>query len=232
MLKQPSAPHKPIIIGSIFILTLVFLMTFFGGNLFQFFGLIKISSTSMYLSRLLFWLSLCLIALYAVKIEHQKLLLWEEKEYPITFQIVALVLLFLTVFAGVILIQIGFTLAGSNNKSATLAKIVLLLKKDFILLLFTAITAGVVEELIFRGYLQPRLQIIFKNPHVSIFITCALFGMMHYKYGTLINVIGPFFIGLVLAYFYWRYKNIKIAMLFHFLWDFILLIISTNSTHQ
>ena len=232
MLKQASQSHKHIVIGSSFILTLLFLVTFFGGNLFQFFGLVKISATSMYLSRLLFWLSLFLIMLYAVKIEHQKLLLWEEKKYPLTFQIVALILLFLTVLAGVILIQTGFNLAGFNSKSTTLAKIVLLLKKDFVLLLFTAITAGVVEELIFRGYLQPRLQIIFKNPHISIFITCALFGIMHYKYGTLINVIGPFFIGLVLAYFYWKYKNIKLAIIFHFLWDFVLLIMSTNSTHR
>lgn len=216
------------VIGSLSILILLFSMAFFGSNLFQLFGLERLSITSLYLSRSLFWLSLFFIFIYAVKIERQKLLLWEEKNYPTAFNIAAIILLLLTVFVGVLVIQAICTLAGLNNKSVALSKIVLLLKSDFILLVFTAITAGVVEELIFRGYLQPRLQVIFKNPHLSIFVSCLFFGLLHYKYGTIINVIGPFFIGLVLAYFYWKYKSIKLVIFFHFLWDFVLLMISTH----
>ncbi|MGK4568498.1 CPBP family glutamic-type intramembrane protease [Flavobacterium sp. 3HN19-14] len=33
----------------------------------------------------------------------------------------------------------------------------------------------------------------------------------------------PFIIGTVFAVYYWKFRNIKILMICHFLWDFILL---------
>lgn len=228
MLAKVYIANKHIIIGCLSILILLFCITFFSGNFLQLLGIEKISTTAMYLSRLFFWFSLILLFIYTTKVE-QNFLLWEEKKYSLPFSIVALILLLLTVYGGVIVIQTIFKIIGLDNKSITLSKIVLLLKKDFILLVFTALTAGIVEELIFRGYLQPRLQLLLKSPHLSIFVSCLLFGLLHYKYGTVINVVGPFFIGLILAYFYWKYRSIKLAIIFHFLWDFILLIISTNT---
>ncbi|RZJ49415.1 MAG: CPBP family intramembrane metalloprotease [Flavobacterium sp.] len=216
--------NQSIIIGCILIILLLFLFPFAAASISSLFSLQKTSAA--YLSRFTFWLGLLGIWLYALKVENQKLLIWEEKKYNISFYIISIILIFLTLFIGVISIQVLFKLLGLENRSLLLQKMIQFLKHRYLLLFFTALTAGVVEELVFRGYLQPRLTKIFKNPHIAIFISCSLFALMHYKYGTVINVVGPFFIGLVFAYFYWKYQNIKILIFCHFLWDLLLLIMA------
>ncbi|RZK58041.1 MAG: CPBP family intramembrane metalloprotease [Pedobacter sp.] len=218
--------NQSILIGCILIILLLFLFPFVAASISSFFSLQKTSAA--YLSRLTFWLGLLGIWLYALKVENQKLLIWEEKKYNISFYIISIILIFLTLFVGVISIQVLFKLLGLENRSLLLQKMIQFLKHRYLLLFFTALTAGVVEELVFRGYLQPRLTKIFKNPHIAIFISCSLFALMHYKYGTVINVVGPFFIGLVFAYFYWQYQNIKILIFCHFLWDLLLLIMAVS----
>lgn len=96
-------------------------------------------------------------------------------------------------------------------------------------MVFTALTAGVTEEFIFRGYLQPRLTVIFKNPYAAIILSSLLFGLLHFKYGTLANVIGPIFIGLIFSLYYWKYRNLTVLILCHFLWDLISLLILINT---
>lgn len=216
--------NQSVLVGCVLIILLLFLFPFAATSFSSFFSFQQ--STAAYLSRFTFWLGLVCIWLYALKFENQKLLIWEEKKYNISFYLISIILIFLTLFIGVITIQVFFKLLGLENKSLVLQKIIQFLKHKHLLLFFTALTAGVVEELIFRGYLQPRLTKIFKNPHVAIFISCSLFALMHYKYGTVINVVGPFFIGLVFAYFYWKYQNIKILIFCHFLWDLILLLMA------
>ncbi|MGH2565030.1 MAG: CPBP family glutamic-type intramembrane protease [Ginsengibacter sp.] len=39
------------------------------------------------------------------------------------------------------------------------------------------------------------------------------------------NVVGPVFIGIVFAFYYWKWRNIKVVILCHFLWDFISLML-------
>ena len=70
--------------------------------------------------------------------------------------------------------------------------------------------------------------IIFKNPYLAIIVNSMLFGLLHIKYGTVINVLAPIFIGFVFSYYYWRFKNIKVVILCHFLWDLIAIFISTG----
>lgn len=101
-------------------------------------------------------------------------------------------------------------------------------KNNIPLILFTSITAGITEELLFRGYLIPRLEIIVKKTYLSILISSILFGLIHYSYDTLIQVIGPFSIGLVLALHYQKYRNIKILIICHFLWDLMSILIKTS----
>ncbi|MFV5702790.1 lysostaphin resistance A-like protein [Flavobacterium sp. XS2P12] len=103
-----------------------------------------------------------------------------------------------------------------------------LFKNNIFLILFTSITAGVSEELIFRGYLIPRLEILLKNTRVAILTSSILFGLIHYSYGSLIQIIGPIFIGLVFALHYKKYKNIKILIMCHFLWDLLVLLNKTS----
>jgi hypothetical protein len=88
------------------------------------------------------------------------------------------------------------------------------------LLLFTCLTAGITEELIFRGYLLPRLEILFKNKWAAIIISALLFGLAHGGYGDLSKMLVPFIIGFIFAFYYTRYRSLTVLIICHFLIDF------------
>ena len=184
--------------------------------------------TLMLLSRLSFWLCTLVIFLYVVKVEKQALLLWPEKEYSFLFYVSSVLALLLILLAGMTIISLTGMSLGLNNKSTKLHGLLSVLRKNRPLLIFTCLTAGVTEELIFRGYLIPRLQLFFKNPIFALIISSVLFGVAHIGYGSVVQIIGPIFIGFVFALYYQRYRNIKVVMLCHFLWDFFTLLILTR----
>jgi membrane protease YdiL (CAAX protease family) len=123
-----------------------------------------------------------------------------------------------------------FSAVGLSAKSSTLLELVEIFGANKFLLFFTPLTAGIVEELIFRGYLQPRMEIFLKKPYLAIIVSSLLFGLLHYKYGTLFNMVGPFFIGAVFAYHYWKFRNIGMLIICHFLWDLIAIMILVRSS--
>ncbi len=216
-------------IGILGILLLLFLISLISSSPFlHLAGLSEINGTVFFITRMLYWVCLLLLWLYSTRVEKQDLLIWKEKEYKFLICLVSVVVIFLVLLAGMLLIQTLLSLAGLSKKSDALSVIVNILRSNKILLVFTALTAGVVEELIVRGYIQPRLQLIFKNGWVSIIISSLVFGLLHYKYGTLLNIAGPFFIGLVFAFYYWKYRNIRILIACHFLWDLVALLILVN----
>ncbi|MES2763763.1 MAG: type II CAAX endopeptidase family protein [Bacteroidota bacterium] len=179
-------------------------------------------------SRLLFWICLILLCFYVRKIEKQKLLLWAENEYSFTGYLKYTAILVFTLLGSVILFSIVFHVLNLPRDSSELEKLMKLFRGNLFLIITTCITAGVVEELIFRGYLLPRLEFLLKNKYLVIIISSVLFGLLHFGYGTLLNVVGPFIIGLVFAHHYYQYRNIKMIIAVHFLWDFILLMLKTN----
>ena len=212
--------------GILFILLLLFLISLLGTTaVLNFFGLAKINPTLFFFSRILYWISAAFLWLYATKIEKQTLLIWEETKYNASFYVKLIFTIFLGLILGLYIIKIFLSLIGLLNKSDKMAELTVFFLNSKLLLVFTALTAGVVEELIFRGYLLPRFEIIFKNHWIAISISSLLFGLLHYRYGTIVNVVGPVFIGFVFGYFYWRFRNIKILIIAHFLWDIMALLL-------
>lgn len=184
--------------------------------------------TLFLLSRIKIWFALLLLYFYCIKIEKEKFLLWNEKKYGIGFYLASLFLIFATLIGILMVIGIILKLTGTIQQSDAINKIVSVLKKNNLLLFFTCLTAGITEELIFRGYLLPRLERVFKNIIIPILISSLLFGLMHFGYGTLVQVVGPFFIGLIFAIHYYKFRNIKIVIICHFLWDFMFLLIKSK----
>jgi len=179
-------------------------------------------NTLILISRLLFWLYVLAVWLYAFKIERQPILLWSEKEYNIGTNALSVVLVLLGIIAGSAVINICIKLLHLTPSSVvikTFANIPGWLK------LFTVITAAVGEELIFRGYLIPRLQLYFKSIWTPIIISALLFGLAHASYGTLSNTLGPLYIGLIFGWYYQKYNNIKVLMICHFIIDFVALLL-------
>ncbi|MEI8059527.1 MAG: CPBP family intramembrane glutamic endopeptidase, partial [Ferruginibacter sp.] len=171
------------------------------------------------------WCSLGVVLYYTRYIEKQPLLIWKNNRYPIGFYLLSVLILLVVIYTGAgILVRI-LTALTHNETSNKLLGIVQIFKHNIPFLLFTALTAGIVEELVFRGYLQPRLQLLFNNSWAAIVVSAILFGLLHITYGTISNVVTPLFIGLIFAWYYQKYKNIKVLIPCHFLIDTISLFI-------
>jgi membrane protease YdiL (CAAX protease family) len=118
-------------------------------------------------------------------------------------------------------VRILFTKSGFTTGSVASDFLPDLFKSNVLFYFFTIITAGVTEELLIRGYLQPRLEKIFKNSIVGIICSAVFFGLLHLGHGTFYYVVNTFCIGLVFAFFYYKFKNIKILIIVHIIWDFL-----------
>lgn len=215
--------HQKTAIAILFSLALFFSALYFS-RLVHF--LVPISATLRVLvSRLAFWLAVVLLVVYSRKIEKQPLMLWEEKRYPARHYLVSVFLTLLTVFAVVIVVSVIAMMLPLGRQSEVAQAFIPVFREHYVVLVFTAITAGITEELMFRAYLIPRLQLVVKNAYVSVILSSVFFGLLHFGYGTALNVIGPILIGLIFGVHYVKYRNIKILMIAHFLWDYFILML-------
>jgi len=195
-------------------------------------GLTIIHSTNVpmlvYLNMLYSWTILGLLALYVAKIEKYPFLVWNEQSYSLAFYLKSIFKIMFLSFICSLIIGISLKFIGYNNKSDVANKLIHVLQKDRLLVLFVSLTAGITEELICRGYLLTRLEILINKPAVSIAVSAVFFGILHISYGTIAQVLLPFCLGLLYATHYYKYRNIKVIIACHFLWDFIGLYIKTR----
>lgn len=85
--------------------------------------------------------------------------------------------------------------------------------KDLVIsMLFSVISAPIVEELIFRAIIFKRLSKKF-SIWTSMIVSSLIFGMLH----TNLSIIGAIVFGIANCILYLKYKNILIPMLVHFL---------------
>lgn len=180
-------------------------------------------------SRMFLWGSLLALYIYAIKIEKQNFLLYQPKQQSFIFYPLAIVILLTTLFLlepllVILLKKFGF----DTSVSKALLLMLRIFKSHPGLGFYTFLTAGVMEELVFRGYLQSRLEILFKNSATAIIVSSVLFGLIHFGYGTLNNIAGPILVGIVFGIFYKKYGNIYILIITHFLYDLILITVSIH----
>jgi membrane protease YdiL (CAAX protease family) len=79
-----------------------------------------------------------------------------------------------------------------------------------------ALSAGLVEELFFRGFLQPR---------VGIGVSTLLFVLAHLSYDQPFMLVGITILSLVFAGLVWWRQNVWPAVAAHFLFDAVQLLI-------
>ncbi len=80
--------------------------------------------------------------------------------------------------------------------------------------------AGVVEELFYRGYLMERLEEFSGRWLVYFLLPAVVFGLLHFRQG-IGGILISFVLGLILAWFYWKKRDLKANIIAHFLVDFI-----------
>ncbi|WP_312300577.1 type II CAAX endopeptidase family protein [Chryseobacterium sp.] len=184
-------------------------------------GIKGITPNSFLLSRVAIWMVLAAVFLYNLFIEKEPFLLKKEKQYSIVFYIKSVISLYLICVVGGTFLNILLQFLIHEQTSHKLVQLTSLFKNDYFLIIFTCFTAGVVEELLMRGYIQPRIEKIYNSPVLGIIVSAMLFGILHSTYGTVGQVVIPFFIGTVFAVFYKLYSNIRILIICHFMIDFI-----------
>ncbi len=81
-----------------------------------------------------------------------------------------------------------------------------------------AILPAIGEELMFRGALQSILKSIFKNPHIAIFVTAAIFSAIHIQF---FGFLPRFLLGVIFGYLMVFGKNIWLPILAHFINNFM-----------
>lgn len=83
------------------------------------------------------------------------------------------------------------------------------------------IRAGVVEEICYRGYIIERLEKISGgNMWIFLIVPVVVFALAHYSQG-IAGLVISFVAGLVLAFTYWKTRDLKANILAHFLVDFV-----------
>ena len=227
MENTSTAPKRTAMtVGVMLLLALLAGALFIGKTgIFQWMGLKGISAGAMYVTRLIFWLVLGITFLYARQVEKQRLLLWEERPYSFPLYLASVFGIFGAIIVLLLFTAILLRVLGVPQHSAKLDELMNFFRDDPFLMIFTCLTAGFVEELLFRGYLLPRMALLFNSSIAAVIVSSVLFGLMHFGYGTIINMVGPFVIGLVFAIYYWKFRNIKVLIFCHFAWDLMALLL-------
>lgn len=89
-------------------------------------------------------------------------------------------------------------------------------------LVFIAVFAGVGEELFFRGVLQRIFIRMTQNPWMGIILTAAIFSGMHFQfYGFFPRLL----LGILLGAIYWYSGSMWTAILAHFLYDAVIILV-------
>jgi len=181
----------------------------------------------VYASRFIFWSDVLLLWVYALKVEKQRLLIRTEKNSGIEFILASVGILYLLALGAQIIASIP-ALFGYHENNAVMRQIAATVRGKPGLIIFISITAGVCEEVIFRGYVLTRLSLFFKNRYIPVVLSALLFSALHYKYNMPREYIFTFLIGMVFGLYYQNYGNIKPLIIAHFLIDVIGLTLSSH----
>ena len=118
------------------------------------------------------------------------------------------------------IIPIVFKFLEVPTTQTTLRNVINYYQQDKLLMVFACLTAGVVEELLFRAYLMPRIEVFFKSGWIVVLLSSLIFGFAHMSGMSVVGIIVPILIGGLFSLHYYLYRNIASLVIVHFLIDF------------
>lgn len=86
---------------------------------------------------------------------------------------------------------------------------------QLILSLFVALSAGLTEELIFRGYLMRQFAVLTQNEKIGLLSQAALFALAHGSGQTLTGILDKFLVGYFLGWSAIRRKSLVPGIIAH-----------------
>lgn len=88
----------------------------------------------------------------------------------------------------------------------------------FVFGIFNVMTAGVAEEIIYRGYATERLLMLKSSKVIVFLLPLIAFVLMHYRKG-FEHMILVLIVGALFQLFYLKYRNLTITIIGHLLID-------------
>ena len=88
----------------------------------------------------------------------------------------------------------------------------------FVYGIFSLITAGVAEEIIYRGYATERLMKLKNSYWVAFLLPLVAFVLMHYRKG-LDHLLIVLVVGSLMQYYYLKFRNLTINIIGHLFID-------------
>jgi hypothetical protein len=173
-----------------------------------------------WLSRWEMWGVLFLVYLFSRKVEKHDFLIWKEEKKKWIFYVLSVPIILISITILLTPLSLLLKNSGLTSNGKALNSMNDLLCNNLLLLIFTCLTAAFTEEFIFRGYLLPRLEILFKNKWAAILGSAFLFGLVHIGYGNFERMLFPFIIGTIFGFFYYKYRSLTVLIICHFLMDF------------
>ncbi|HEX3387333.1 MAG TPA: type II CAAX endopeptidase family protein [Mucilaginibacter sp.] len=168
------------------------------------------------------WITLPVLYQYAVKVEGRPFLLWQEQRRNILFFVGSIIVLFILAFCAQFISLIPFRL-GFHDDYKVMHYWHTIIKQNKLVVFFICISAGTTQELLMRGYILPRLTLLFKPAYLPVLLSALIFSLLHLGYGNLSECIFTFLFGLFCAVYYVKYQNISVLIVFHFLFDLLAL---------
>ncbi len=112
------------------------------------------------------------------------------------------------IMALLILSVVAFA-AGFNDEQKVSEKV---LDLPLIILAFAVVVAPVTEELFFRAFLSPRIGII---------LSAILFGLAHFTYGSVVEIVGVLFVGLLLGSLFRMSRSVVPCIMVHMTYNLL-----------
>lgn len=113
-------------------------------------------------------------------------------------------------FLASILIGLIFTGLGFSEDAGIVSEVVR--ESDFFQLAVVMIIGSIVEEIFFRGFLQKKTNLI---------VASFVFAGFHLIYGSMTEVFGAFFLGMILGIYYNKTKGITVPTIAHLLYNML-----------
>ncbi len=88
----------------------------------------------------------------------------------------------------------------------------------FVYGIFSLLTAGIAEEIIYRGYATERLMKLTNSYWGAFLLPLAAFVLMHYRKG-LDHLLIVLVVGSLMQYYYLKFKNLTINIIGHLFID-------------
>lgn len=124
------------------------------------------------------------------------------------------IVLFVALFAVSLVLSFAMHQLGISDLQKVEQTLKDLMKTAPLLVVYAIIVRPFAEEIFFRAFLTPRL---------GILVSSLVFGAAHFFYGSMTEMIGAFVLGLILAYFYMKNKNLLPNIFAHYLYNFVAL---------